>query len=281
MNSFDRTATIRGNTRGTIMTIVSTAAVAAVAAVVAAVLLLSLGGPGADSARSEDSEEASARLNPAYQHVVHQWRDLAASGLLACLGDRAASRARAAMNASMRLARTQALAEHVDVRAASHAAARSSLVLVADRAYNSACRDRIERVLESVYADVMSRLGESTSVWRGAVLGDLVAERRFGASPATFLEPPIGSDTEGHLSGAASTAHVGRPVEPRQGTARLVTVLPHDPAPRTHDQFCLCRCTPPNDRSRTPMLAVATAAESRTSRHVVTAATSRQRPSRH
>lgn len=279
MNSFARAATIRGTMRGTIMTIVATAALVTV---VAAVLLLSQGGPDAASARSEDSGAAGARLNPAYQHVVHQGRDLVRSGLLACLGDRAASRATAAMNASMRQAGTQALAEHVDVREAAHAAARSSLVLVADQAQNRACRDRIERVLESVYTDVMSRLGESTSVWRGAVLGDLVPERRFGASPATLPAPPwIGSDTEGHLSGAASAARVGRPVGPRQGTVCLVIVVPHDPAPRIHDRFCLCRCTPPGGPSRTPMLAVASAAEPRTSRHAVTAATSRQRPSRH
>ena len=263
------------------MTIVATAAMVKV---VAAALLLSQGGPGTASARPEDSGAVSARLNPAYQHVVHRWRDLVRSGLLACLGDRTASRATAAMNASMRQAGTQALAEHVNVRAAAHAAARSSLVLVADQAHNRACRDRIERVLESVYVDVMSRLGESTSVWRGAVLGDLVAERRIGASPATFPAPPsIGSDTEGHLSGAASAAHVGQPVEPREATAGLVTVLPHDPAPRTHDQFCLCLClfTPPDGRSRTRMLAVASAAEPRTSRHAVTAATSQQGPTRH
>lgn len=277
MNSFARTATIRGTTRGTIMTIVATAALVTVNA---AVLLSSQGGPGAVSARPEDSGAASVRL-PAYQHVVHQWRDLVRSGLLACLGDRTASRATAAMNASMRQARTQALAEHVDVRAAAHAAARSSLVLVVEQAHNRACSDRLERVLESVYAGVMSRLGESTSVWRGAVLGDLVAERRYGPSQATIPAPlSIGSDTEGHLSGAASTAHVGQPVEPRQRTVRLVTVVPHDPAPRTRDQFCLCRCTPPDGRSRTRMLAVASAAEPRTSRHAVTAATSRQGPSR-
>ena len=275
MNSFERTATLR-TTRGTTMTIMATATV------VAGVLLLSLGGPGAVSTRSDENGAASARLNPAYQHVVYQWRALVTSGLLACLGDRTASRATAAMNASMRQAGDAALAEHVDIRAAAHAAARSSLVLVADQAYNSACRDRIERVIESVYADVMSRLGASTSVWRGAVLGDLVAERRYGASPATFPAPlSIGSDTEGHVSGAASAAPVARPVEPREGTVRLVTVVPHDPAPRIHDEFCLCRCTPPDGRSRTRMLAVATAAEPRTSRHAVTAATSRQRPSRH
>ena len=276
MNSFERTDTIRGTTRGTIMTIVATAAV------VAAVLLLSLGGPGAVSTRSDENGAASARLNPAYQHVVHQWRALVTSGLLACLGDRTASQATAAMNASMRQAGDAALAEHVNIRAAAHAAARSSLVLVADQAYNSACRDRIERVIESVYADAMSRLGESTSVWRGAVLGDLVAERRFGASQATVPAPlSIGIDTEGHRSGAAPAAQVGRPVEPREGTVRLVTVLPHDPAPRIHGQLCLCRCTPPDGRSRTLMLAVAPVAESRTSRHAVTAATSQQRPSRH
>lgn len=275
MNSFARTATIRG----TIMTIVATAALVTV---VDAVLLTSQDGPGAVSARPEDRGAAGARLNPAYQHVVHQWRDLVRSGLLACLSDRTASRATAAMDTSMWQAGTQALAAHVDVRAAAHAAARSSLILVVDRAHNRACSDRVERVLESVYADVMSRLGESTSVWRGAVLGDLVAERRFGASPARLPAPlSIGSDTEGHLSGAASAAHVGRPVEPREGTVRLVTVVPHDPAPRFHDQFCLCRCTPPDGRSRTRMLAVASAAEPRTSRHAVTAATSQQRPSRH
>lgn len=87
MNSFERTATLR-TTRGTTMTIMATATV------VAGVLLLSLGGPGAVSTRSDENGAASARLNPAYQRVVHQWRALVTSGLLACLGDRRRRRQR-------------------------------------------------------------------------------------------------------------------------------------------------------------------------------------------
>jgi hypothetical protein len=91
------------------------------------------------------------------------------------------------MNDAMRQARTRALAESVDPRSATHAAARSSLVLIANQSYDTACRDKIDVALASVYATAMSRLGDRPPVWRGAVLGDLVAEQRFAHSHATVL----------------------------------------------------------------------------------------------
>lgn len=68
------------------------------------------------------------------------------------------------MNTSMRQARRRALAERVDPRWATHAAARSSLVLIVGQSYDTACRDKLEKTLESVYADAMSRLEDRPSV---------------------------------------------------------------------------------------------------------------------
>jgi hypothetical protein len=152
----------------------------AVVSTLATGLLLSLTAQGAVSARPDHSEAASTRLNPAY-HVVHQWRDVGTSGVLACLGDRTAAQATAAMTAAMRQARTQALAEHADLRSATHAAARTSLVLVARQAYTS-CRENIEPVAQSAYADAMRQLADRPSIWRGAALGDLAARRQLDGS---------------------------------------------------------------------------------------------------
>jgi hypothetical protein len=87
----------------------------------------------------------------------------------------------------MREAKTRALAASVDPRSATHAAARSSLLLIANQSYDTACSDRIEVALEPTFADAMSRLGERPSVWRGAALGDLVAKQLSAPSPVTFL----------------------------------------------------------------------------------------------
>jgi hypothetical protein len=162
-----------------------TAAVLILAA--AALLLLSLEGSRVVSARPDVHGAATTKLNPIRHDETQQWRDLAASGVLTCLGERVASRATAAMNDSMRQAETRALAQSVDPRSATYAAARSSLILIVGQSYDTACRDKIDAALESAYAAAMSRLGDRPPVWRGAVLGDLVAGQRFAHSPATVL----------------------------------------------------------------------------------------------
>jgi len=184
MSRLAHTATRTGTTRGATVTVM-TAAVLVLAA--AALLPLSLDGSSVLSARPNARGAATTRLNPIHHDETQQWRDLAASGALVCLGERVASQATAAMNDAMRQARTRALAESVDPRSATHAAARSSLVLIANQSYNTACRDKIDVALASVYATAMSRLGDRPPVWRGAVLGDLVAEQRFAHSHATVL----------------------------------------------------------------------------------------------
>jgi hypothetical protein len=184
MSRLAHTTTHTGTTRGATVTVM-TAAVLMLAA--AALLLLSLDGSRVVSARPDAHRAATTKLNPIRHDETQQWRDLAASGALACLGERVASRATAAMNDSMRQAKTRALAQSADPRSATHAAARSSLVLFAGQSYDTACRDRIDAALESVYAAAMSRLGDRPPVWRGAVLGDLVAGQRFAHLPATVL----------------------------------------------------------------------------------------------
>lgn len=174
-----RTATTRGATVPIVTTVVVTLA--------AALLLLSLDGSGVLSAQPDTRGAASSKLDPTRHDVAQQWRDFAASDALACLGETAASRATTAMNTAMRQATRRALAERVDPRSATHAAARSSLILIADQSYDTACRDKLEKILESAYADAMSRLEDRPSVWRGAVLGDLVAEQSYGHSPTSFL----------------------------------------------------------------------------------------------
>jgi hypothetical protein len=163
---------------------------AAVLILAAAALLLLPSPDGSEvvlSARPDARGAAITKPDPIRHDGTQQWRALAPSGALACLGGSAASRATAAMNISMREAKTRAHIASVDPRSAMHAAARRSLLLIARQSYDPACSDKIEVALESIYADAMSRLGDRPSVWRGAVLGDLVAEQRYGHSPATFL----------------------------------------------------------------------------------------------
>lgn len=176
-----------GTTRWT-LTASLAVALAALAAYV--MFLHATAGPGIVAGRLHYTTAARKGPIPAYQQVVHQWRAVVASGVLSCLNPPTSARAKAAMNNSMQHARMRALTENVDVRAAAHAAAHSSLVLVANQTYRQGCRVHIEGVLDSVYADAMSRLGQSSSIWRGAVLGDLVAEERYGDPPATLPKPP-------------------------------------------------------------------------------------------
>ena len=185
MSRLAHTTTHTGPTKAATVTVM-TAAVLILAA--AALLLRSLDGSEVVlSARPDARGAAITKPDPIRHDGTQQWRDLATSGALACLGERVAARATSAMNISMREAKTRALAASVDPRSATHAAARRSLLLIAHQSYDPACSDKIEVALESIYADAMSRLGDRPSVWRGAVLGDLVAEQRYGHSPATFL----------------------------------------------------------------------------------------------
>lgn len=143
-----------------------TAAVAAV--VLAAVLLCSC----------HATVPATGAANDPAIDVARRWTAFERSGVLACLGPRVEQRAVALSAAAMRQARDAALAAHADLRAASHAAARTSVLLAARRPSTSVvCRGSVVGAVRDMYAVSMAHLPDRPRVWRGAALGDLTARR--------------------------------------------------------------------------------------------------------
>ena len=115
--------------------------------------------------------------------VTRRWTAFERSGVLACLGPRVEQRAVVLSTGSMRRARGAALAAHADLRAASHAAARTSVLLAAERSSASAgCRRSVTGAVRGRYAVSMSLLPDRPTVWRGAALGDLAARHLAGPS---------------------------------------------------------------------------------------------------
>ena len=125
----------------------------------------------------------TARATDGASDVTRRWTAFERSGVLACLGTRVEQRAVALSTGSMRRARGAALAAHADLRAASHAAARTSVLLAAEwSSASAACRRSVTGAVRSRYAVSMSLLPDRPTVWRGAALGDLAARHLAGPS---------------------------------------------------------------------------------------------------
>jgi len=153
------------------------AVVAAVAAaLVAAVLLCSC------HATAPATGAGTGAVNDPANDVARRWTAFERSGVLTCLGPRVEQQAVVLSAAAVRRASGAALAGHADLRAASHAAARTIVLLAARRPSTSThCGRRVTGAVRGMYAVSVAPFSDRPTVWRGAALGDLAA-RHLAAS---------------------------------------------------------------------------------------------------
>jgi hypothetical protein len=155
---------------------------ARLAAVVAAGVLLCSCHVSAGTAGGTSGATIASASSPATV-LARRWTAFERSGVLSCLGTRVEQRAVVLSTGAMRRASGAALAAHADLRAAAHAAARTSVLLATRRSSTSAaCRRSVTGAVSTRYVVSTSLLPDRPTVWRGAALGDLAARRLAGPS---------------------------------------------------------------------------------------------------